>query len=45
MSTGPVWAVEVDVVDCYSSFDGKKLKDQLPIPKEVTENATISDST
>ena len=43
MSTGPVWAVEIDVVDCYPSFDGKKLKDQLPIPKEVTENVLISE--
>lgn len=42
MSTGPVWAVEVDVVDCYPSFDGKKLMDLLPIPKEVTENVLIS---
>jgi reverse transcriptase-like protein len=43
MSTGPVWAVEVDVVDCYPSFDGKKLKDLLPIPKEVTESVLISE--
>jgi Reverse transcriptase (RNA-dependent DNA polymerase) len=43
MSTGPVWAVEVDVVDCYPSFEGKKLKDQLLIPKEVTENVLISE--
>jgi hypothetical protein len=42
MSTGPVWAVEIDVIDCYPSFDGKKLKDRLPIPKEVTENLLIS---
>jgi RNA-directed DNA polymerase len=43
MSTGPVWVVEVDVVDCYPSFDGKKLKDLLLIPKEVTENVLISE--
>lgn len=43
MSTGPVWAVEIDVVDCYQSFDGKKLKDLLLIPKEVTENVLISE--
>jgi hypothetical protein len=24
--------------DCYPSFDGKKLKDLLLIPKEVAEN-------
>jgi hypothetical protein len=43
MSTGPVWAVEIDVVDCYPSFDGKKLKDLLPIPKEVSEHVLISE--
>jgi len=43
MNTGPLWAVEVDVVDCYPSFDGKKLKDLLPIPKEVTESVLISE--
>jgi hypothetical protein len=43
MSTGPVWAVEIDVVDCYPSFDGKKLKDLLPIPTEVTEYVLISE--
>jgi hypothetical protein len=43
MSTGPVWAVEVDVVDCYPSFDGKKLKDQLPVPEEVSESVLISE--
>jgi len=43
MSTGPLWAVEVDVVDCYPSFDGKKLMDLLPLPKEVSENVLISE--
>ncbi len=43
MSTGPVWAVEIDVVDCYPSFDGKKLKDLLSIPKEVSEHVVISE--
>jgi N-terminal domain of reverse transcriptase len=42
MSTGPVWAVELDVVDCYPSFDGKKLTDLLPLPKEVSERVLIS---
>jgi hypothetical protein len=43
MSTGPVWAVEIDVVDCYQSFDGKKLKDLLPVPEEVSEHVLISE--
>jgi Reverse transcriptase (RNA-dependent DNA polymerase) len=42
-STGPVWAVELDVVDCYQSFDGEKLKDLLPVPKEVSERVLISE--
>jgi hypothetical protein len=43
MSTGPLWAVEVDVIDCYPSFDGEKLKDLLPVPKEVSGNVLISE--
>ena len=43
MSTGPLWAVEVDVIDCYPSFDGKKLKDLLPVPEEVSGNVLISE--
>jgi hypothetical protein len=47
MSTGPVWAIELDVNDCYPSFDGKKLASflasQLLVPKEVSERVLISE--
>jgi hypothetical protein len=43
MSSGPHWAVELDVVDCYQSFDGEKLKDLLPVPREVSEHVLISE--
>ena len=42
MSTGPVWAVELDVSDCYPSFDGEKLPSFLPLPKVVSECVLIS---
>lgn len=42
MSTGPVWAVELDVINCYPSFDGEKLAHLLPVPKEVSERVLIS---
>jgi len=43
MSAGLRWAVEIDVIHCYPSFDGKKLKDLLPVPKEVSERVLISE--
>lgn len=43
MSAGPIWAVEVDVVDCYQSFDGEKLKDLLPVPKVVSAQVLIAE--
>jgi hypothetical protein len=43
MSAGPIWAVEVDVVDCFPSFDGKKLKGLLPVPEEVSDHVLISE--
>lgn len=42
MSDGPVWAIELDVNDCYPSFDGNKLASLLPLPKEVSEHVLIS---
>jgi Reverse transcriptase (RNA-dependent DNA polymerase) len=42
MSTGPMWAVELDVNDCYQSFDGNKLPSLLSLPKEVSECVLIS---
>ena len=40
MSTDPVWVVEVDVVDCYPSFDGKKLTD-LQRPDLLCRRTTL----
>jgi hypothetical protein len=42
LSSGFVWAVEVDIKDCYKSFDGKKLTSLIPLPKEVSERTLIS---
>jgi hypothetical protein len=42
MKSGPVCAIEVDIKDCYSSFDGKKLQSLIPLPKEVTQRVITS---
>jgi hypothetical protein len=40
---GYLWAVEVDIKDCYASFDEEKLTSLLlPLPKEVTEHVILS---
>jgi hypothetical protein len=43
MSEGPVWAFELDVKDCYPSFDGKKLPSLIPLPKEVSDHVIVSE--
>ncbi len=35
MKDGFVWTIEIDIENCFASFDGKKIIDLLPIPKEV----------
>ena len=37
-----MWAVELDIKDCYPSFDGEKLSRLLLLPKEVTNNVILS---
>jgi hypothetical protein len=39
---GPVRAVELDIEDCFPSFDGEKLSGLLPLPKKVTTNVVIA---
>ena len=39
---GYVWAVELDINDCYPSFDEEKLSNLLPLTKEVTEHVILS---
>jgi len=39
---GYLWAVELDIKDCYPSFDEEKLSGLLPLPKEVTDHVIIS---
>jgi Reverse transcriptase (RNA-dependent DNA polymerase) len=43
MAEGPVCAYELDITNCYQSFDGKKLVSLIPLPKEVTERVVISE--
>ena len=39
---GYLWAVELDINDCYPSFDEEKLASLLPLPKEVTDHVILS---
>jgi hypothetical protein len=39
---GCVYAVEIDVANCFGSFDEKKVPGLLSIPKEVTQRTVIS---
>ena len=42
LSDGFRWAVEIDISNCYPSFDESKLANFLPLPKEVTDSVIIS---
>lgn len=39
---GYLWAVELDIKDCFPSFDGKELHKLLPLPKEMIDKVIIS---
>jgi hypothetical protein len=41
MARGYVWGIETDIADCFPSFDGEKVADQLPIPKRVTSAVVV----
>ncbi len=42
MNDGFAWAVEIDIENCFPSFDGDKVADLLPLPKEVTERVLLA---
>jgi hypothetical protein len=42
MADGPVYAYELDITNCYQSFDGKKLPSLIPLPKEVIDHVILS---
>jgi hypothetical protein len=41
LTDGYVWAAELDINNCYSSFDEEKLSSLLPLPKEVTDHVIL----
>lgn len=43
MKNGLLCGIEIDIKDCYSSFDGKKLSGLFPLPKEVSDHVLISE--
>jgi len=42
MKDGSIWAVEIDIENCFPSFGGDGVVDLLPLPKEVTKSVLIS---
>lgn len=41
MSLGPMWAIEVDIKDCYPSVNGEKLAALLPLPPKVCQKVLM----
>lgn len=42
MQNGYDYVSEMDIADCFPSFDGEKLSQVLPLPKEVIEHVVLS---
>ena len=42
MSAGYLWAVEIDIDNCFQSFVADKVVDLMPLPKKVTERIVLS---
>jgi hypothetical protein len=41
LKDGYTWAIETDIHNCYASFDGEKVPDLPPVPKEVTRSILL----
>jgi hypothetical protein len=41
LNAGYAWAIETDIHNCYPSFDGEKVPELLPVPKEVTRRVLL----
>ena len=44
MANGYEHAVEIDIKNCFASFDGEKVPDLLPLPKRVTKSVLLNGS-
>jgi hypothetical protein len=44
MADGHQWAIETDITNCFGSFDGHKVANLLPLPKQVTNNSLIAET-
>ena len=44
MANGYEHAVEIDIKDCFPSFDGEKVPDLLSLPKRVTKSVLLNGS-
>lgn len=43
MEQGYQWAAEMDIADCYRSFDEKQLSSLIPLPEEVTQHVITAE--
>ena len=43
MEEGFCWTIEVDISNCYLSFDGESIANFLPLPKKVTRGVIMSE--
>jgi hypothetical protein len=43
MNAGHLWATEFDIKNCFSSFDGKKALNLLPVPERVGEKVLLTE--
>ena len=41
MEEGHLWAAELDIKDCFGSFNGTTVEKLLPIPEQVTRNVVL----
>ena len=42
LADGSKWAIETDIKNCYTSFDGEKVPGLLPLPRRVTRGSLLS---
>jgi hypothetical protein len=42
LKDGYIHVIQVDIKDCFSSFNGERISDNLPVPPGVTRNVLLS---
>ena len=44
LRAGYVWTIELDIANCFPSFEGKNLHNFLPLPEKVIANSIMGDT-